>query len=158
MVSKGRLLWRSFKRSLHYIGLSTPAYGLKMVSKSRQEQLQQLYVGASFGRGIDHDKYFSIGIVLWMLVAFGWYRGFWAYKYAVEKNSSVVQPISTLIHINTAGKIELCLLPGIGPKMADSILDFRMKHGPFESWDALDQVKGIGPKTIENIKRFATLE
>jgi competence protein ComEA len=130
-----------------------------MVSKSRQQQLAQLYVGAPYGRGIDHDKYSTIGILLLVLAAFGWYRGYVAYGYALQRQQpAVVEPFSTTIHINSARKVELCLLPGVGPKLAQAILDFRAAHGPIRTWEQLDEVKGIGPKTIEEIKVYASLE
>lgn len=131
-----------------------------MVSKSRQEQLDLLSVGAPFGRGIDHDKYFTIGIVLLVLASYGWYRGYLAYTYSWQalERPSVIEPFSTVIHINTARKVELSLLPGVGPKLAQAILDYRAEHGPFKTWEDLDQVRGIGPKTIEGIKQFGTLD
>lgn len=131
-----------------------------MVSKSRQQQLEQLYVGAPYGRGIDHDKYSTIGVVLLVLATFGWYRSYVAHGYAVQRQQQPAEivPFSTTIHINSARKVELCLLPGVGPKLAQAILDFRAAHGPIRTWEELDQVKGIGPKTIEAIKVYASLE
>lgn len=131
-----------------------------MVSKSRQQQLELLSVGAPYGRGIDHDKHFTIGVVLLVLAAYGWYRGYVAYGYALQRLRMpiIVEPLVTTIHINTARKVELCLLPGVGPKLAQAIIDFRASHGPIRKWEELDQVKGIGPKTIENIKVYASLD
>ena len=45
-------------------------------------------------------------------------------------------------------------LPGVGPKLADRINLDRQKNGVFGSLRTLQRVKGIGPKSIENWRRF----
>jgi competence ComEA-like helix-hairpin-helix protein len=62
------------------------------------------------------------------------------------------------VNLNTATKAELELLPGIGPAMAQRILDFRTAHGKFGSIDDLDKVKGIGPRTLAKLRPLVTLE
>jgi competence protein ComEA len=47
---------------------------------------------------------------------------------------------------------QLETLPGIGPVMAQKILDFRTKHGAFSSVDELDAVSGIGPKRLDQLR------
>lgn len=67
-------------------------------------------------------------------------------------------PIPTgRIDLNTATAAELQLLKGIGPTLAARIIEDRETNGPFESVDALDRVRGIGPRTIENIADMATV-
>lgn len=51
------------------------------------------------------------------------------------------------ININTAGAGELDKLPGIGPALAQRILQYRTEHGPFARPEDLQEVAGIGPKT-----------
>ena len=58
------------------------------------------------------------------------------------------------ININQADALELQLLPGVGPVLADRILAHRQKHGAFHAPDDLDAVKGIGPKTIEKLRPY----
>ena len=58
------------------------------------------------------------------------------------------------INPNHADALELQLLPGIGPALADRILAHRQKHGAFHAPDDLDAVKGIGPKTIEKLRPY----
>ena len=53
------------------------------------------------------------------------------------------------ININTADALTLENLQGIGPKKAAAIIEFRDENGMFESIDALQNVNGIGPKTVE---------
>jgi competence protein ComEA len=61
------------------------------------------------------------------------------------------------IDINRANQTDLESLPGIGPVMAKRILDFRQKHGPFQKIDDLEQVSGIGPKKMAQIKPFLVI-
>lgn len=56
--------------------------------------------------------------------------------------------------VNSANAIELQLLPGIGPQLANRIVDDRNRNGPFESIEDLRRVKGIGPKTLEEIRCY----
>jgi len=72
---------------------------------------------------------------------------------AIE-NSDVVAPPARL-DVNTAAEYELEMLPGIGPKTARAIVEYRAEHGPFGSLEELVQVKGIGPQTIERIRPHA---
>ncbi|RBY94740.1 competence protein ComEA [Blastococcus sp. TBT05-19] len=49
------------------------------------------------------------------------------------------------VDLNSAGVAELDALPGIGPVLAQRIVDHRTAQGPFGSVDELDDVPGIGP-------------
>jgi competence ComEA-like helix-hairpin-helix protein len=60
-----------------------------------------------------------------------------------------------VIDLNAAGEAELTLLPRIGPALARRIVAHREANGPFASVDALVEVKGIGPKTLELIRPMA---
>lgn len=62
------------------------------------------------------------------------------------------------ININEASLEELDLLPGIGPSLAQRILDFRSEHGPFTSLHQLTEVSGIGEATFEELKDYVILE
>lgn len=59
---------------------------------------------------------------------------------------------SGLVNINTASAAELQTLSGIGPSMAQLIIDDRSKNGPFASVDDLMRVSGIGEKKLAKIK------
>jgi competence protein ComEA len=61
------------------------------------------------------------------------------------------------ININTASEGELEELPGIGPVLAQRILDYRTDHGPFPTVDALDDVTGIGPATMDELRDLITV-
>ena len=57
-----------------------------------------------------------------------------------------------LLDLNTASVEELDRLPGIGPRAAQAIVDYRLKHGPFRRLEDLLNVPGIGPATLERIR------
>ncbi|MEY2407184.1 MAG: competence protein ComEA, partial [Acidimicrobiaceae bacterium] len=56
------------------------------------------------------------------------------------------------IDINTATVDELDSLPGIGPSIAQAIIDERERNGPFRSVDDLERVRGIGPSKLDQIR------
>lgn len=63
-----------------------------------------------------------------------------------------------LINLNTATREQLETLPGVGSKIAQAIIEYREKHGPFKSVDELLEIKGIGPKKLEKIRPLVTIE
>ena len=62
-----------------------------------------------------------------------------------------------LININSATAAELETLPGIGPTLAQRIVDYRTQHGPFQSIEAIMNVSGIGPATFDQIQSLITV-
>ena len=76
---------------------------------------------------------------------------------AVEKPASKAVMQGT-VNINTADATQLALLPGIGPKAADSIIAYRSSTGDFTSIDDLVKVKGIGSKTLEKLRPYLSLK
>jgi comEA protein len=63
-------------------------------------------------------------------------------------------PAYRKLDINIASEEQLVILPGIGPKKARAIVDYRDNNGPFESVDMLECVHGIGPRTLEGLKPY----
>ncbi|MFP5246765.1 MAG: ComEA family DNA-binding protein [Thermoanaerobaculia bacterium] len=63
-----------------------------------------------------------------------------------------------VVNINTADAAQLALLPRIGEKAAQRIIEYRTEHGPFKKTAELMQVKGIGAKTYENLAKYVTVE
>ena len=63
---------------------------------------------------------------------------------------SVSMPQGT-VDINRADAAELDTLPGIGPKLAQAIIEDREQYGPFYYPEDLIHVKGIGAKTLAKL-------
>lgn len=63
-----------------------------------------------------------------------------------------------LININTASQAELETLPGIGPALAQRIIEYRELHGGFPTIEDLQNVSGIGPAVFEDIRDLITVE
>ncbi|HHV54388.1 MAG TPA: helix-hairpin-helix domain-containing protein [Firmicutes bacterium] len=61
------------------------------------------------------------------------------------------------ISLNQAGIAELVALPGIGPELARRIVEYRETHGPFTSVDELQNVPGIGPAKLGELRGRVTL-
>ena len=71
-----------------------------------------------------------------------------------ELNEAVALPTPNtggVVHVNTATVEELATMPGIGPSLAQRIIDYREANGPFTSLADLDAVSGIGESTLENL-------
>ncbi len=64
---------------------------------------------------------------------------------------------SNLININTADAAELDKLPGIGPALAERIIQYRMEHGLFLQPEDLKKVSGIGNKTYAKMADMVTV-
>ena len=60
------------------------------------------------------------------------------------------------IDINTATVGELQTLPGIGPKLAEGIIQYRDENAPIEDFSEILNVRGIGPKRYDAMKPYFT--
>ncbi|HET7036208.1 MAG TPA: ComEA family DNA-binding protein [Thermomicrobiaceae bacterium] len=61
------------------------------------------------------------------------------------------------INVNTASAAELAALPGVGPVLAQRIVDYREAHGPFASLDDLDAVQGVSARMVADWREIATV-
>jgi competence protein ComEA len=61
------------------------------------------------------------------------------------------------VDLNAAGVAELDALPGIGPVLAQRIVDHRTRNGPFRSVGELDDVPGIGPAIAAALAELVTV-
>ena len=69
-----------------------------------------------------------------------------------------ITPIQLRININEANEAELTLLPHIGPSLANKIILYRSSAGAFQKVEDLQNVKGIGPKIVDQVKDYCTVE
>jgi competence protein ComEA len=65
-------------------------------------------------------------------------------------------PIKPL-DVNRATAAELAALPGVGPGLAQRIVEERERRGRFDSPETLRYVLGMGPKKLAAIRRFVTV-
>jgi competence protein ComEA len=71
---------------------------------------------------------------------------------AVQKRSR-----KGLLDLNRATEKDLDTLPGIGPQLAERIMEYRRSVGTFHSLEELRAVKGIGKKKFERIRSLVTV-
>ncbi len=76
---------------------------------------------------------------------------------AVPGTTGVPGATGGLVNINTADEATLETLNGVGPVLAASIIAYRTEHGSFTSIDQLDEVSGIGPATMEDLRPQVTV-
>jgi len=63
-----------------------------------------------------------------------------------------------VVDLNTASAEELSTVPGIGPALAQRILEFREKEGRFQRVEDLMKVKGIGEKSFQKLRPHFKVE
>ena len=64
---------------------------------------------------------------------------------------------AALVNLNTASIEQLDSLPGVGPVLAQRIIDWRTTHGQFDSVDQLTQVTGVGDAKFADLKPLVTV-
>lgn len=69
-----------------------------------------------------------------------------------ETINGIISQDDGKVNINKAGLEELKTLPGIGPVMAQNIIDYRENNGPFKKLEDIKNVSGIGEKKFEQIR------
>jgi competence protein ComEA len=76
----------------------------------------------------------------------------------VPAKGSIAAPVAPgpasgqTVHLNSATAEQLDTLDGIGPSLAERIVQYRLAHGGFRSLDELDDVSGIGPARLESLR------
>ena len=73
-----------------------------------------------------------------------------------DRTDEITAPTRVLINVNTATAEELETLTGIGPSLAQAIIDYRAEHGDFTAAEDLLNVKGIGEAKLEGFRAEIT--
>jgi comEA protein len=63
-----------------------------------------------------------------------------------------------VVNLNSATAAQIASLPGIGPKTADLVVQYRTKNGPFKKIEEIMNVRGIGEKSFLKIKDRLTVK
>jgi competence protein ComEA len=78
------------------------------------------------------------------------------YRVAAMPGAQLVT-LGLTLDLNRATAQDLDALPGIGPALAQRIVDYRQAHGPFKKIEDLREVSGIGPQNLEKLKPYLRL-
>jgi competence protein ComEA len=62
-----------------------------------------------------------------------------------------------VVNLNSATSAQIASLPGIGPKTAELVVEYRTKNGPFKKIEEVMNVRGIGEKSFLKIKDRLTV-
>ena len=102
------------------------------------------------------DQGVAGAIIILSLAAIGWH--WWQHEQRkqrlVDVDRTPVVIAQFQLDINAADWPEFALLPNIGEVLAKRIVADRNERGPFKDWNDLRRVRGIGPKTFDNIRPY----
>ncbi len=95
----------------------------------------------------------ALGAVLVGLLVF---RGY-GHRLTARPTEHHPAAVARQVDLNTADRVELMQIPGVGPHLADAILTHRRDRGRFATVDDLTAVKGIGGKTLDKLRPWVTV-
>jgi competence protein ComEA len=61
------------------------------------------------------------------------------------------------VSLNSENQLQLESLPGVGPSLAQRIMEYRSSHGGFRSVEELDDVAGIGSATLNRLRPLVSM-
>lgn len=67
-------------------------------------------------------------------------------------------PPAAPVDLNAATALQLQQLPGVGPAMANAIVQFRKKSGPFERIEDLLAIRGITARKLAQMRPYLTVK
>lgn len=88
------------------------------------------------------------GATLWWARAGGFTGGL------VEIDNAPPRDYRFLVDVNAAKWPELAQLPGVGPTIAQRIVESRQAEGDYRTLDELRRVNGLGPRKLEGMRRY----
>ncbi len=83
---------------------------------------------------------------------------FLAKRFSAVRSIACANPNLGKINVNTADKQTLKLIPGVGEKLAQRILDYRQENGKFLRPEDLSRIKGFYNRTLEKARDLIIIE
>lgn len=103
---------------------------------------------------LDQAALAAVGMLALVSVAAYWIAQGGARGRLIEIDRAPRQTAQFQLDVNTADWPEFSVLPGIGEALARRIVESREQAGPFADLDDLRRVRGIGPKTLEQVRPY----
>lgn len=96
----------------------------------------------------------SVLAVALLAIAWHWWQHQALKPRLIDVDRAPVLIADFKLDINQADWPEFALLPNVGEVLAKRIVADREARGPFKDWNDLRRVRGVGPKTLEQIKPY----
>lgn len=96
----------------------------------------------------------TLAVLLVVVLGLLLYRGY-GHRLGARPTESVT---AARVDLNRADRTELEQVPGVGPKMAQAIDEHRKGNGPFLSVEQLQDVRGVGPATLDKVRPYLRVE
>jgi len=97
-------------------------------------------------------------IIVVLLLFLGMFAGLCSGPVCAAKPTYAAHVADMPFNLNEITLEQLDQLPGIGPALAERIVAYRDEHGPFTRIEQLNEVKGIGARTLEKLRPYLILE
>ena len=101
-------------------------------------------------------------IFIFVCLFLGIFSSFCFKNRLLEKRTPLSREEKELIYpqvdINSANFSQLLALPGIGPSLAEAILEYRKENGPFKEINQLLKIKGIGSQKLQEISKYIIIK
>jgi competence protein ComEA len=95
----------------------------------------------------------ALAVCIVLLVGLLAYRG-----YGNRLGARPTEAVAARVDLNRAERTDFEQIPGVGPKLAQAIVDHRGEKGRFQSVEQLRGVKGVGPATFDKVRPFLRVD
>lgn len=103
--------------------------------------------------GLSRSAQAALAVGLALLLGLLFYRG-----YGNHLGMRPTESAAARIDLNDAARSDFEQIPGVGPKLAQAIVDHRGENGRFQSVEQLRDVRGVGPATFDKVRPYLRVE